>query len=173
MGLTYLVQLGWFKYWNHLDPFSLRHLTSTAPIWIHEKKVLMNFSSCKALLTPYFNVPNEWIRMIGWPFKFKTKFEFEWATNLSALTLSSFNIPFITRENISHEITHTKIKPRPPLLTPLVDRDKLVSIWIQNLIWIQWCNYSSLSSHVDKTFDIVLKGGEEWSVCKKNFKEKI
>ena len=31
------------------------------------------------------------------------------------------------------------------------------------------CNYSSLSFHVDKTFDIVLKGGEEWGVCKKNF----
>ena len=35
------------------------------------------------------------------------------------------------------------------------------------------CNYSSLSSHVDKIFDIVLKGGEEWGMCKKNFGEKI
>ena len=35
------------------------------------------------------------------------------------------------------------------------------------------CNYSSLSSHVDKTFDIILKGGEEWGVCKKNFEKKI
>ena len=132
----------------------------------------MNFFSHKALLMPYFNAPNEWIRMIGWPFKFKTKFEFEWATNLSALTLSSFSAPFITRENISNEITHALIKPRPLLLTPLVDRDKLVSIWIQNLIWIQMCNYSSLSSHVDKTFDIVLKG-EEWGMWKKKFERKF
>ena len=102
----------------------------------------------------------------------QTKFEFEWTTNLSALTLSSFSTPFITWENISHEITHTQIKPRP-LLMPLVDRDKLVFIWIQNLIWIQMCNYSSLSPHVDKMFDIILKGGEEWGVRKKNFEEKI
>ena len=34
------------------------------------------------------------------------------------------------------------------------------------------CNYSSLSSHVDKMFDIILKGGEEWGVCKKILKKK-
>ena len=28
------------------------------------------------------------------------------------------------------------------------------------------CNYSSLSSHMDKMFDIILKGGEEWGMCK-------
>ena len=132
----------------------------------------MNFFSCKALPTPHIYAPHRWIRMVGWPFKFKTKFEFEWATNLSALTLSSFSAPFITRENISHEITHAQIKPHPPLLTPLVDRDKLISIWIQNLIWIQMCNYSSLSFLLDKTFDVVIKGGEEWGVKRRRFLEK-
>ena len=34
------------------------------------------------------------------------------------------------------------------------------------------CNYSSLSSHVDKTFVVVLKG-EEWGVCKKIFEENL
>ena len=35
------------------------------------------------------------------------------------------------------------------------------------------CNYSSLSFLLDKTFDIVIKGGEEWGVQEEDFWRKI
>ena len=35
------------------------------------------------------------------------------------------------------------------------------------------CNYSSLSFLLDKTFDVVIKGGEEWGVQEKDFWRKI
>ena len=35
------------------------------------------------------------------------------------------------------------------------------------------CNCSSLSFHLNKMFDVVIKGGEEWGVCKKIFGKKI
>ena len=31
------------------------------------------------------------------------------------------------------------------------------------------CNYSSLSFLLDKTFDVVIKGGEEWDVQEEDF----
>ena len=48
-----------------------------------------------------------------------------------------------------------------------------MSIWIQNLIWIQMCNYSSLSFLLDKIFDIVIKGEEEWGMQEEDFWRKI
>ena len=35
------------------------------------------------------------------------------------------------------------------------------------------CNYSSLSFLLDKTFDVVIKGGEEWGVQEEDFWRKI
>ena len=35
------------------------------------------------------------------------------------------------------------------------------------------CNYSSLSFLLDKTFDVVIKGGEEWGVQEEVFGEKF
>ena len=35
------------------------------------------------------------------------------------------------------------------------------------------CNYSSLSFLLDKTFDVVIKGGEEWDVQEEDFWRKI
>ena len=34
-------------------------------------------------------------------------------------------------------------------------------------------NYSSLSFLLDKTFEVVIKGGEEWGVIEENFWRKI
>ena len=35
------------------------------------------------------------------------------------------------------------------------------------------CNYSSLSFLLDKTFDVVIKGGEEWGVYEEDLWRKI
>ena len=35
------------------------------------------------------------------------------------------------------------------------------------------CDYSSLSFLLDKTFDVVIKGGEEWGMQEEDFWRKI
>ena len=121
---------------NHLDPNSLRHLTSSTPIWIHEKQLLMNFLPCRRHLTPIL-VYQSLDKLDLLAIQIQRVFEFKWITYLLCLlALSILCATYHTRERVSHEIFPYTKQPHTFSSHAQVDRDELVLVWIQ--IWFEF-----------------------------------